>query len=171
MDKIIVPFEDIRCLGNIIIPKSLSEYTKGDKVVLIEDTASINGITNNILKMDYYITPSIVIDAPTSFISYADGKEISFPISVVDEDNNRIHDIRVDWDVDNDFSGHIVTGANGTANFEYSLATDPTTGAKNYSFTVDFEILASDHNPKITNSVTITTGCTLTLARTGYMED
>ena len=172
VDKIIITPEKIRGLGNIIIPKNLTDYIDCNNSSLTSKETTINEIATEVFELNYYITPSIIVNAPTtSFIPYVDGQEITFPITVVDENNNRVQNVRVEWDVNNDFSGHVVTDTNGTADFEYNLATDPTTGAKSYSFTVDFEISETDHNPKVTNSVTVTTGCTLTLARTGYMED
>lgn len=170
MDKIIVPFEDIRCLGNIIISKSLSDF-EGVNSNVTSKEETINGIINSVFELNYYVNMSIIVNAPTSFIPYVDGKEISFPITVVDENNNPLHDVRVEWDVDGDFTGHLITSNNGTATFEYTLATDPVSGVKNYSFSVEFSIPAGDHNPLVTASATIITGCTLTLSRTGYVED
>lgn len=163
MDKVIIPFEDIRGLGDIISPKSLSDYIEGIDSVLTEDNANINDLIYQVLEMNYYIIPEIIVNAPTNFIAYVRGTEITIPITVTDENNNPIHDIRFEFNVDNDFTGPLITNEEGTVNFTYALV--------NHNFTVDFTIPETDHTPEVKKSVTIITGCTLTLRRIGYTED
>ena len=150
MDKITIPFEDIRGLGNIIIPKTLSDYVNGSNANVSEDTANINDISTNVLKLEYYSVLSINITESSTFIPFSSGAEVQVAINVTDSSNVPVHDVRVDWEVDGDFTGHIVTDNSGEAVFEWLL--------NNYSFDVEFEIGASEHNP-ITAQTTVVTGC------------
>lgn len=169
VDKIIVVPEGIRGLGNIIIPKTLSDYNAGINSNISSKEESIDEINNTIYELNYYITPVIVINSSSNFIPFVDGAEVQVPIRVLDGNNNPVQDVRVDWEVDNDFHGHLITNSNGNSTFEYLLYI--VNNQKVYSFDVEFEIAATVHNPKVTNSVTVITGCTLTLARTGYVEE
>lgn len=169
VDKIIVVPEGIRGLGNIIIPKTLQDYNEGANTIISSKEESINGINNTVYELNYYTALVLVINRSSTFIPFVDGAEVQVPIRVLDGNNNPVPDVRVDWEVDNEFTGHLITNSNGNGTFEYLLYT--VNNQKVYSFDVKFEIAATVHNPKETNIVTVITGCTLTLARTGYEED
>ena len=169
VDKIVITPEKIRGLGNIIIPKNLSDYIECNDSVIGSKEATINGITNNVMEINYYTNPQIIITAPTSFIPFVNGNDVNIPVKVVDSNNNPLHDVRVDWTVES-FDGHFITDDNGNGTFTYAMHTDAQNN-KIYNFTVAFNIGQTVHNPSVTNSITVKTGCTLTLARTGYVED
>ena len=163
VDKIIVTPEQIRGLGNIIIPKTLSDYIECNISSLIGKETTINAIQSEVFELKYYINPVILINAPTIFTPYIQGSKLTFPITVVDENNNPIHDIQVECLVDGDSTGHIITGRDGTAKFEWII--------DEHYVEFDFIINESEHTSKSTNSISLSIGCAITLNRTGYVEE
>lgn len=44
MEKIIVKPESVRCLGNIVIPKTLSDWNTTIGTLTYDDSVSVNGV-------------------------------------------------------------------------------------------------------------------------------
>ena len=92
MDKIIVPFEDIRGLGDIVTPKSLSDFQEYFSVIST-DTEEIDGILTTVYTMDY--SGSIFLLQVSKSI-VPSGGTITITVTLTDEQGEPIENENID---------------------------------------------------------------------------
>jgi len=140
VDKIIVNPENVRGVGNIISPKSLSDFIL-KKSSLNSDVESIDGIDTNVFILNYNdLEPSIVnviLENPVSEELYI-GDTIRLSSKAVTEDNIGVSGVTIQLYVDDTLVSEKVSNYEGVAYFDYTISKTST------DFKVKYEELISN---------------------------
>lgn len=124
-DKIIVTPEEIRCLGNIIIPKPISDY-RCYKTDLSENTDETEGIIAPIYKMEY--NPLVVeignVQLSSNINQVYTDSNIIFSAEVTSIDGDVANGQTVTFYQGETIIGTAVTNSNGIATFNHSWEGD-----------------------------------------------
>ena len=157
MDKIIVQPEEVRGWGNIVSPKSSSDFN-----VYLGDLSSAVDVVNGASMMVYtleYDAPSpsvasVSLVSDKSILSYADSESAILSATVLDSDSEPVEDVSVEFFKGSTSLGTADTNSSGVATKSYS-----STGAGDLSFTASVGSLVSEIY-EIQDCVELITGAT-----------
>lgn len=92
MEKIIVDFKDVRGLGNIVSPKSLSDFEKY-KCGIVSESDIVAGASSTVYHM-VYSGESITVVVSSQYVK--SGGSVTVTVTVLDEDGEPIPDVDVE---------------------------------------------------------------------------
>ncbi|WP_405296349.1 hypothetical protein [Methanobrevibacter sp.] len=91
-DKIIVTPESVRGLGNIVIPKSSSDFENYNSVIS-SDTEEVNGTEMTVYTLDYD-GRTVLLTVPQSYVRTSE--TITVTVTLTDENGNPIEDAAIE---------------------------------------------------------------------------
>ena len=143
LDKIIVQPENVRGLGDVLSPKSASDFEEYLST-LTSSTDTVNGASMTVYSLEYNGSPaptpaSISLTSDKSILSYADSQSATLSATVLDADSGAIEGASVEF-----FKGSTSLGTADTNSSGVATKTYASTGAGDLSFTASVGSLVSE---------------------------